>query len=62
MPTASAETLMRQATHTADYYLEQAIHYIDDRFGAGYAYDHPELVAAFMRTCAADFETAKLCD
>ncbi|KIX12639.1 hypothetical protein X474_18010 [Dethiosulfatarculus sandiegensis] len=31
---------------------------IDSKFGEGYAKDHPELVADFMKTCALDFGAA----
>jgi len=55
--TASAETLLDQATDTADEYLAQAIKSIDKRFGKGYAQQHPELVAAFMKVAAQDFQT-----
>lgn len=55
---ASPETLVRQASITAEQYLIAAVESIDDTFGEGYAARHPELVAAFMRTAAVDFNTA----
>lgn len=55
---AMPETLMHQAGHTADYYLMRAIESINLRCGDGYALKHPELIAAFMQACAADFDTA----
>jgi hypothetical protein len=33
---------------------------IDAAFGTDYAFEHPELVAAFMRTAAHDFHTAMM--
>ena len=53
MPTA--ETLMRQAWMTAHEYTLHAKMCIDKIFGEGYAAKHPELVGAFIQTCAADF-------
>jgi hypothetical protein len=50
-----ADLLFRQASMTAHDYFHAAIHDIDEKFGDGYAKSHPELVGAFMRTCAADF-------
>ena len=55
--TASADTLMRQASMTASDYMRAAVHEIDAQFGKGYAKAHPELVAAFMSTAAQDFHT-----
>ena len=52
------DQLMRQAGTTALEYMIYAIDAIDECFGEGYAKKHPELVGAFMRTCAADFHTA----
>jgi hypothetical protein len=48
---------MRQAGSTADAYLKDGIECIDARLGKGFAKDHPELLAAFMRTAAMDFAT-----
>jgi hypothetical protein len=55
---AGSETLMRQASMTADEYLREAIERIDLRLGHGYAKAHPELIAAFMQTAALDFGAA----
>ena len=52
---ASADTLMRQAHMTADEYFRNAVKYIDDVFGEGYAKKHPELVGKFMETAVMDF-------
>lgn len=52
--------LLRQAPLTADQYMRHAAHLIDEQFGEGYAKKHPELVAAFMRVCAADFNSTTL--
>ena len=43
---ASNETLMRQASATADEYLFKAVDGIDGLFGEGFAKAHPELIAA----------------
>jgi hypothetical protein len=51
---------MRQAQMTADDYMRGAINYIDGQLGEGYAKKHPELIGAFMRTCAADYDTVLL--
>ncbi len=59
-PTASFDTLVEQAPLTADHYMSAAVRRIDARFGEGYASEHPDLVAAFMRVCAADFHSAIL--
>ena len=50
-----AELLMRQASMTAQDYLNKALEVIDGAFGEGYAREHPELVDAFMQTAAANF-------
>lgn len=50
-----AEHLMHQAADTAFHYLLRAEKDIDDHFGPGYAKAHPELMAAYMQTAAADF-------
>jgi hypothetical protein len=36
------------------HYLDAAIVEIDNRLGRGYASEHPQLIAAFMQTCAID--------
>jgi hypothetical protein len=54
--TADSTTLMRQAWMTAEDYLHYAIEGIDKYLGDGYAKRHPELIAAYMRTAAADFQ------
>jgi hypothetical protein len=36
----------------ARHYLDAAISEIDNRLGRGYASEHPQLIAAFMQTCA----------
>jgi len=56
--TATFGDLMRQAPATANDYLLDAVIYIDEKFGAGYSAQHPELVGAFMNCCATDFSTA----
>lgn len=49
--------LMRQARDTAETYFNQAVRIIDEKFGEGYAKEHPELIAGFMNTTAKDFDT-----
>jgi hypothetical protein len=49
--------LMIQASMTAHEYMSDAVVRIDQLFGAGYAEEHPALVAAFMQTAAHDFDT-----
>jgi hypothetical protein len=49
---------MRQAHMTAHDYMMNAIHDIDELLEKGYARAHPELIAAYMRTAAQDFDTA----
>ena len=53
--TSSPQELMMQAAKTADFYMSEAVKSIDERFGENYSGDHPELVAAFMKTAALDF-------
>ena len=60
VPSADATTLMRQAHQTACRYMIEATDAIDASFGEGYAKEHPDLIAAFMKTAAADFHTAIL--
>ena len=55
---ADAGTLMMQAVMTAKTYLIGAKREIDEVFGDGYAESHPQLVAAFLSACKADFGTA----
>ncbi len=57
MSTFTADHLMRQAASTADYYLKEAISRLDQIGGVGYAKKNPELLAAFMITCATDYNT-----
>jgi hypothetical protein len=54
------ETLFRQAPMTAHTYLNDAIDKLDLVFGQGYARDHPELVSAYMQTCAIDYHAGVL--
>jgi hypothetical protein len=53
--TVDPETLFEQAPPTADTYLRHAIEDIDRRFGDGFAKNHPELVGAYIQTCALDY-------
>ena len=58
MNDVTADTLMRQAPTTVDFYLKEAIASIDDRLGEGSAKKHPELLAAFIKASAMDFSYA----
>jgi uncharacterized protein YukE len=53
---ADSDTLLYQAMTTTARYLKSAIMEIDDELGKGYAKQHPELIAAYMRTAAVDFQ------
>lgn len=55
---ASAETLMRQATITASAYMSDAVREIDNQFGEGFAKNNPVLVGAFIQASALDYHTA----
>ena len=57
MSNMSPSDLMRQARDTAETYFNQAVRIIDEKFGEGYAKEHPELIAGFMKTAAKDFDT-----
>lgn len=57
MNTISFEELMRQAGMTTADYMKDAVRYIDQQFGEGYAAEHPELIAAFISSCATDFQS-----
>ena len=50
-----ADLLLRQAPQTAKQYLNNAISDVDELLGDGYAKKHPELLGAYMQTCALDF-------
>lgn len=58
--TANYQTLLEQASGTADTYLREAMHSIDRALGDGYAAKHPELIAAMIRTACSDFNTSAL--
>jgi len=55
--TASPEESLRQASMTAHQYFHAAIKTIDEQFRAGFAQTDPELIGAFMRTAARDFNS-----
>lgn len=46
---------MRQAAHTASFYMTKAVDSIDCLFGPGFAKANPMLVAAFMHIAGADY-------
>lgn len=54
----TSDTLMDQAASTACHYMTRGVDFIDEKFGDGYAAEHPALLSAFMRTAAHDFDTA----
>jgi len=45
---------------TTNEYLSSAIKEIDSNFGEGHAKTHPELVGAYIQTCAIDFSAASI--
>jgi hypothetical protein len=51
-------SLMEQAEITAQTHMLSAIRHIDEILGKGYAHEHPELIAAYMRTAATGFGAA----
>jgi hypothetical protein len=57
---ASPEKLVDQAGSTARTYLFDAIKYIDEFLGEGFAKKHPELIGQFMLTAAIDFHAASV--
>lgn len=60
MTELSPSRLVEQTKNTIAMYLDYAVERIDAVFGHGYAKDHPELVGAFIRSCADDFATGML--
>lgn len=60
--TSSPDTLVEQAILTTSKYLGAAAEFIDAQFGKGYAKAHPELIGAFVQTCALDFAACALSD
>jgi hypothetical protein len=54
----NAHQLMNQASTTSQTYMLDAIKYIDETFGEGYAVKNPSLVGDFMKTAALDFLAA----
>ena len=60
VPTATTTELFDQAPNAATVYMNKAIIAIGEQFGEGYAEENPILICEFMRTCAADFNTAMM--
>lgn len=54
---ASADTLVGQASRTAAQYLQEAVRSIDAEFGDGFAKKNPQLVAAMINAASKDFHT-----
>jgi hypothetical protein len=57
---AGVDTLMRRAPMTIADYMRDAVRFIDEQFGEGYAKQNPTLVAAFIQASAQDFHTAMM--
>jgi hypothetical protein len=58
MITADDTELMHQAPMAVNTYLIKAVKSIDGQFGTGFSRKHPELVAAFLRASAMEFQTS----
>ena len=58
--TADYSTIANQAPKAVEEYLLSGIQSIDAYLGDGYAKDHPELLAAFIKTASMDLFTAVL--
>ncbi len=52
---ANLDTLFTLAQSRTESYLRTAETQIDAVFGGGYAKEHPELIAAFMKTASDEF-------
>ncbi|WP_447920311.1 hypothetical protein [Achromobacter aegrifaciens] len=52
---ANLDTLFTLAQSRTESYLRTAETQIDEVFGSGYAREHPELIAAFMKTASDEF-------
>ena len=57
---SSYDDLFKQSMNSADEYLFCAKKAIDKTFGDGYAKDHPDLVAAYMKEASIYFSMASL--
>lgn len=53
-------TLVDQASGTIEAYFGEAVRAIDLKFGNGYAKNNPDLVAAFIKAAAADYNNAAM--
>ena len=51
----TAQEYFEQAHMSAHDWMNRAVAAIDEKFGDGFARAHPELVGAYMQTCALDF-------
>lgn len=56
----SLDSLMEQASWTADGYLFQAIETVEKRMGKGAAERFPQIVAAVIQAAAQDFQAGVL--
>jgi hypothetical protein len=55
-PSEEIEVAFDQAGATVAHYLGEAFANLDQRFGEGYAHDHPALVGAYLVACTKDVE------
>jgi len=49
---ASNDTLLEQTPPVVNNYLDHAVSWIDQQFGAGFAQKNPALVAAYVHACS----------
>jgi hypothetical protein len=59
--TATYEQLIDDAVYSVSLYMARAAEAVDTQFGQGYAFNHPELVAAMVRAMAQEFSTSTAC-
>ncbi len=52
MEKKSYSEIMQQSVEEANFYMDEAIKVIDEKYGVGYAISHPDILAAFMKTAA----------
>ena len=56
----SWDTLLRQASVTAEEYMAAAIRWLDGHYGEGFAVEHPQLIQIFVDACVRDFHSATI--
>lgn len=52
MEKKSYSEIMQQSVEEANFYMDEAIKVIDEKYGVGYAISHPDILTAFMKTAA----------